>query len=294
METTQLPQWVIDILSAIPKEGEGFHNWLFRAARALWRCGRDKNEIRAILENATSTCGRFVPQREIDEAIRNSRVSASQPLSVQHHRWPALNREQREAVIREVQCGLVDLWEVSPVRIDDNETHTEEIIDALFPGDPLLCCGKTQASFDTKLRSQWRGELASMQFIVPSPMTALKGKTQQGKESAHTKESTGPRRFLVVEQDIGTVDEQAAVLIHLSGYAPLVCAVHSGGKSIHGWVYCAGQNEEKVLHPFMRLAVSLGADHVTWTKSQFVRMPDGTRGDGCRQAVYYFRPEVMK
>jgi hypothetical protein len=297
METTQLPQWVLDILSAIPKEGEGFHNWLFRAARALWRCGRSENEIRAILENATSTCGRFVPQREIDQAIVNSRVSALQPLFVPHfvpHRqWPAVNREQREAVIGN-GGGLVDLWEASPVRIDDNEMHTEEIIDALFPGNPFLCAGRSKSDFATQTREEWRGKLSTLQLIVPSTMTARKGRTQEGKESAHALSITGPRRFLVIEQDIGTVDEQAAVLIHLTGYAPLVCVVHSSGKSIHGWFFCAGQDEEKVLLPFMRYAVSLGADRSTWTKSQFVRMPDGERGDGRRQALYYFHPEVIK
>ena len=40
-------------------------------------------------------------------------------------------------------------------------------------------------------------------------------------------------------------------------------------------------------------AVSLGADRATWTRSQFVRMPDGTRDNGNRQAVYFFNPEVL-
>jgi len=292
--TAALPQWAADILSAIPQAGEGFHNWLFRAARALWKCGRTENEIRAILENAASTCGRYVPQRELDEAIRNSQVSAFQPLSVPHHPWPAFNREQREAVIQETQCELVDLWEASPVAFKDNKPRAEEVIDALFPGNPLLCCEKTKGDFDTKPRSKWRGELSKQQFIVPSPMAKWRGLTKEGKASAHSLDATGPRRFLIVEQDIGSIDEQAAVLWHLTCRAPLALVVHSGGKSIHGWFYCSGQDEEKVLRPFMRFAVSLGACSSTWTKSQFVRMPDGTRGAGRRQAVYYFRPEVVK
>ena len=34
--------------------------------------------------------------------------------------------------------------------------------------------------------------------------------------------------------------------------------------------------------------------NTTWTRSQFVRMPDGMREGGARQAVYFFNPEVMK
>lgn len=55
----------------------------------------------------------------------------------------------------------------------------------------------------------------------------------------------------------------------------------------------AGQPEER-LRRFMRYAVALGADRATWTRSQFVRMPDGTRDNGERQTVYFFNPEVIR
>jgi len=31
-----------------------------------------------------------------------------------------------------------------------------------------------------------------------------------------------------------------------------------------------------------------------WTRSQFVRLPDGLRQNGARQCVYYFNPEVIR
>ncbi len=123
-------------------------------------------------------------------------------------------------------------------------------------------------------------------------MTAQTGLTQDGHESEHTLANTGPRRFLIVEQDAGTADEQSAVLLHLAQRAPLVMAVHSGGKSIHGWFLAEGQ-PEKDLRAFMHNARVLGADHSTWTRSQFVRMPDGTRDNGRRQAVYFFNPAAL-
>ncbi len=167
------------------------------------------------------------------------------------------------------------------------------MIDRLFADNPLLCCGQSKSDFATRSREEWRGKLSTMQLIVPSPMTARVGRTQDGNESEHTLEKTGVRRFLVIEQDGGTIDEQAAVLLHLAKRAPLTLAVHSGSKSIHGWFYCAGQPEEK-LRRFMRYAVSLGADTATWTPSQFVRIPDGTRDNGKRQTVYFFNPGVLK
>ena len=187
----------------------------------------------------------------------------------------------------------MDLWEASPVRFDDNDAHTEALIDVLFPGDPLLCCGQINSDFETRLTRGMAWGISGLQLIVPSPMTARSGLTQDGKQSPHALSITGQRRFLVVEFDQGDVDDHAALLWHLALKAPLAMVVHSGSKSLHGWFFCAGQPEER-LRQVMRYCVSLGADRATWTRSQFVRMPDGTRENGKRQVVYYFNPEVIK
>ena len=288
-----LPQFVRDLLASPPHRGDGLNLWFYRVARVLHPY-RDSVEIIELLRAATA--GEPIKHGEIERAVGSSEATAWKPSQAPQDTtrltaWPKVNVEQREAAIE--SAGLVDLWENSPVRFEDNKSHTKEILDALFPGNSLLCCGRSNSDFDTKLREEWRAQLAGLQLIVPSPMTARIGRTQEGKESAHTLETTGARRFLVIEQDSGTIDEQAAILLHLAEYAPLAIAVHSGSKSIHGWLYCADQPEEK-LTSFMRYAVSLGADHATWTRSQFVRMPDSERDNGNRQAVYFFNPEVVK
>jgi hypothetical protein len=291
--TREFPPFLRDLLASPPRAGEGVHDWIFRVARQL-HAHLPAVEIVALLETRVANCGRPVSRHEIISAVQNSLASAWQPgqrtTAAPTAKWPSVNKEQREAIVRD-GGGLVDLWELSPVRIEDSEQHTEEIIDRLFPGNLLLCCGKSSQEFDTRPRESRRGELAHLQLIVPNPMTAPTGLTKEGKESAHTLSNTGPRRFLIAEFDTGTTDEHAALLIHLAGYAPLVCAVHSGGKSLHGWFFVAGQPEEKALK-FFRYAVSLGADRATWTRSQFVRMPDGTRDNGKRQTVFFlnFKP----
>ncbi|MBV9489782.1 MAG: hypothetical protein JO069_08670, partial [Verrucomicrobia bacterium] len=48
---------------------------------------------------------------------------------------------------------------------------------------------------------------------------------------------------------------------------------------------------------FIAYAHALGADPVTWSRHQFVRIPDGTRENGRRQtvySVYFFNPEVIR
>src|SRR5438067_4407812 len=182
----------------------------------------------------------------------------------------------------------------------DDEPCTEALVYALFPGNPLLCCGRRiDDDFGTGAREDWRGELVRQQFIVPSPMSAVRGRTKDGgKLSLRTLDNTGPRRFLVIEFDQGSYDSHAAVLWHLARMAPLALAVHSGGKSLHGWFACAGEDEDKLLR-FMRYSVSLGADKATWPRCQFVRMPDGLRparkaGEWpVRQRIFYFNPENL-
>jgi hypothetical protein len=295
--TRALPRFVLDLLAAPPRAGEGVHGWLFRVARQL-HLHLPAGEIVALLENCVANCGRYVPRAEIVEAVKNSLACAwrpgmaNKPASRPAPKWPAVNLEQREAIVRD-NGGLPDLWELSKPRIEDNRQHTEEIVDKLFPGNPLLCCGKSSSVFDTKPREAWRGELAKLQFIVPSPMTARIGLTKGGKASAHALSNTGDRRFLVCEFDTGDTDHHAALLIHLAGYAPLVCAVHSAGKSLHGWFLVQGQPEVKV-EKFFRYAVSLGADTHSWSRCHFHRMPDGTRENGKRQTVYFLNYKPME
>jgi hypothetical protein len=226
-------------------------------------------------------------------------------------RWLGPNFELIEAVAHTGQ-GLVDLWEASPIRLDCNTPRTEEIIDVLFPHNPLLCCGWRRDCFDTRPRNHWH-KLHDLQFLVPNPMTTPRGLTKAQKPSAHALSNTGSRRFVIVEFDFdasnsaeearllerlaiqrrNVCDLCAALLLHLAERAPLALAVYSGGKSLHGWFYCAGIAEQKVSR-FFCYAVSLGADSANWNRSQFGRMPDGLRDDGRRQSVYFFNPAVIK
>jgi len=291
IKATRLTNRVQGVLGSCPKAGNGVHRWLFVAALKLHAECADKEVLARLLEEATANCGREVTSAEIENAIRNSQRSIENPARKTQpvHRWPVCEKEQIQAVVRDGP-NFAQLADMSPIKWNDDIQHTEEIIDALFPGNRLLCAAPKLNYSLTRTREEWRGFLEKQQFIVPSPMSATYGTTQSGERSTRTLDNTGPRRFLVVEFDTGTFDEHAAVLIHLAKYAPLAMVVHSGNKSAHGWFFCAGEPDEKV-ETFFRYAVSLGADRATWTRCQLVRMPDGQRENGSRQCVVYFNPK---
>jgi hypothetical protein len=290
-----LPQFLADMIACPPPAGNGVHSWLFRTARHL-HAHRSPTDIVQLLAASVEGCGRHVPRSEIEAAVRNSLACAWRPdergtPSAVPPRWPALNRDKRPRVTAS-GISLADLWEASPVRMDEDGPGAEDIIDALFPGNPLLCCAYDQRTAVTREREELRGEVASLPFVVPSPMAARTGRTKEGKESARCLENVGPRRFLVVEFDTGTTDEHAALLWHLADFAPLALVVHSGGKSLHGWFRAA--DHDATTRRFFEYAVSLGADHATWTPCQLVRMPEGRRTLGQRQVVWFFNPEVAR
>jgi hypothetical protein len=202
--------------------------------------------------------------------------------------------------------GLYDLWEKSPVRWDDGECHAQEIIEALFPGNPLLCIGTSSNAFGTNTRQAWGNRVSNCSLIVPNPMLAKLGKTQDGKASAHSLEATGRRVYQIIEFDFRAdhplttewtaagftvADACAALHLHLARLQTLACVTSSGGKSLHGWYQVHGLSE-LAQRAFMADAVRLGADSKLWSRCQFTRIPDGKRENGERQTAFYLNPKA--
>jgi len=153
--------------------------------------------------------------------------------------------------------------------------------------------------------------------MVPNPMLDITGHTKaEGKLSQHTLEATADRVYQVIEYDfsviardgvtptiwapfikawnadgISVADACAALILHLKTWLmpTLVVVTSSGGKSLHAW-FRVFQLDYAKQRAFMEYAVERGADDITWTRSQFVRIPDGWRNTGVRQTAYYFDP----
>ena len=146
-----LPQFVRDLLASRPRRGQGLNRWFFCVARLL-HAFRTRGEIVETLR--ATTAGEAVKPGEIERAVERSAACAwrlGEPVQQGlQPPWPKVNAEQREAVVASIGAGLVDLWETAPVRFEDNKPYSEEIIDTLFPGNPLLCCGESKVVFATR------------------------------------------------------------------------------------------------------------------------------------------------
>jgi hypothetical protein len=186
---------VSSILETCPTAGEGVNRWLFCASLRLHRLGVKPNVIEQLLEEATFNCGRDLSPTEIERAVTNSDPATlrSRP---RYRKWPRRNFEQIEA-IGLGGIKLIDLRRLSPVPLESSRPDTEVIIDALLPGDPLICAGtEVDRCLLTRPREEWREFLAKQQFIVPSAMSKRRGLTLDKKKkklSFRSLDNTGPR-----------------------------------------------------------------------------------------------------
>jgi hypothetical protein len=271
-------------------------------AQLLWSLPNVQNAVQRLFEN--------------DSYLKTDAMRMEHSVKTWQAKWPKRELDAIDEIVRDGP-SLRYLWDLSPIHFDARKSHSEAIIDCIFPGNPFLCIGKTDFVFATRRRQVWRGNLSRFPLLVPSPMLHPCGVTQSGRLSEHTLDAVAGRVYLVIEFDfsktendgsptlfaplidawdkssISIADACSALLWHLATLKttlPFVMAVHSGGKSLHGWFNAYPLAEEQIW-PFMRYAYQIGADHVTWCPSQFVRIPDGTRQDGRFQPVFYLNAD---
>ncbi len=310
------------LFDSAPEAGDGLNAWLIKGARECQRSGVKPDRAFALIANTVVARGGEIFEHDINKAISKA-YSQSHTSGTYDPRpvWPEPNLDLIEQItmerIRQNPSVLNDLRRLSQ---ENPDQPTSDIIQKLFPLNSLISAGIDTSSTTTFEFSRVRERLHRFQFVVPSPMSAKIGLTQEGKESGRCLSNTGPRRFLVTEFDFKSTSDNgkrtkwaplidlwqangatvqdacAAIILHLKQYGPLVMVVYSGGKSLHGWWYCAGEDEQEGsrLHKFMAGAARLGADTKTYTRSQFVRMPGAARPDGRKQTVHYLDTDLTR
>lgn len=286
-------------LEPCPTSGGGVHLWLARAARFYERAGMDANQVAAKIIEGVQGCGRSVPARELNSAVSfvfktpTEKLTSREYVAKQRGKIPriSINKQFRRQVVSN-EMPLDELYYKSP--IETAELCSSDYLRHLFKPNELVCIASGgPATARTRPLSDWLENLDGCDLVVPSPMVAETGTNQDGKPSTRCADNTGPRRFLVIECDHGTQDEQSAILWHMRLYSPLALVCFSGSKSLHGWLDVSDKNEELVrrIHAY---AASLGADTATFTTCQLVRLPGGTRDANKHQTVHYFDPYAIR
>lgn len=281
------------LLANPPATGQGRHLWLFQTAAGLIHAGIAPAAVQSRLEAIAQARGWTDRIQEIAANCAKIAAGIGEPAPKGRREkitWPLPNEKARRA-----RFSHPPLFAPDPAPGADQQ----DILRALFPGkETLLCCATSAREYVTLARAELESILPAFQFIVPNPMTSRAGRTAAGYYSARSAANATPpgrRVYAVIEFDTGdALDEQTAVLSSLhSDEAPLVLAVYSGGKSIHGWY------DVRALPPahkrrFFLFAAYLGADASLYDTSKLVRMPLGRRDNGQLQHVLYFEREHIQ
>jgi hypothetical protein len=273
---TPLEKWL-----ASPDDGKGLHHNIFVYAMFMVEEGHSSEEIYQLLREICDKMDRRVPDREINDAITRAYGKA---LGVSRRcvTWPQRDQGFRREVLQLYQVDYSRLIAQIPP-----DRSAADYLEKLYREEDLLCVGYTAFAFYTR---PLKGLLAShkdllgIQFINPSPMSAVAGLTADGKYSEHCSSNVGPRVYVVVEFDDDSWLEHAALLKFLATKLPLVMMVFSGGQSLHGWFKTAHVMEHDVL-AFYELAVRLGADPKLYSPCQLARVPMGR--NGLQQVIYF-------
>jgi len=272
-----------------PPPHDGINLWVLASARKCQLSGISAGEAEIKIMAFQGATRRPLKSSEVKRAVERA-YSTTLPdnpnfKKAEKPKWePSKTRVTSNRPQIPKGLATVDLWESSPIRIDDG-INQRMILEWLYP-DPsaLICVGKSTYDFHSARLNQFR-DLTQCQFIVPCYMSKAKGITQDGKESMHCLDNCGPRRFCVCDFDEPKSQDHPAIIWQLKKTFDLVMVLSSGGKSLHAWFNVPEDEEED----FWAAAVPLGADPALMrNRSSFVRIPYGTRENGNRQMPIYF------
>jgi len=306
---------------------DGVHNALYRPAMVLLESGMPfEVAARAIRlwvagKGASRRAAGDV-DREIEEALLSAQEELKLPAGERARRkrapaWPPPDPDAIRKVTQERPVTFSDLVSWSPfkwpsdVRLNQ-QPGCRRTLSILFPDeDALICIGKTKAVLEKatggmrEVKYAWTKPLKEIlrsapyaEYVVPNMPVSAYGLTKRGEPSRRAKEMFPDRHYLVLECDpppegelseLLNWDGQANILHHLGRTLPLVCVVHSAGKSLHGWYRADSLSDDEVLK-FYRYARGLGADYAAYQPHQLVRLPWGLR----MPKVNYDTGEIIK
>lgn len=262
----------------IPPPGKGHNSGLARAAWILLKVFERSDE-----EAKEHLCSLYTRDsvdviHAVENVIARLEGDADATRTSSKTSKQKLPSKDSNLVSKISQISLTELREKSPSPLEISTLDAlRHLMRHAGEADPLVCVGASASDFQTLRISDINPNHAgNMQFLVPSAMSAPEGNTLAGHLSPKSNDNTGLRLNLVYEGDDLSKEQQAGIVSFLAQYVSLVCAVDSGGKSIHAFFDVAGRSSEEQ-ERLMKSLCRLGADSHLWTISQFARMPGGTR-----------------
>jgi hypothetical protein len=304
-------------LHNMPAPGEGCHTSLLGAANYGIMTGIHPEEIFSDIRASIPYGKRKISDSEIHDAINRAIKDVTLPKGQKYRRYlkpkpkPVIN--DGVATLRRIidQSKIheeVDLWEMSPIRIDwppEDDTVLFlsvmfEPLDLLFIGErlePGIIGRNIRTAKDWIDYFQTGGKTAP--FIIVNPLTgeAAPKKTGDG-ETFRGDGNIKTFRYCLVEFDNLTREEQIRFWTSKEvNELPIAALVDSGGKSIHGWIRTPSINSINDWQREIRGKlyeqglIPLGVDSACSNPSRLSRLPGHLRDNKYQRLLWLNKSE---
>jgi hypothetical protein len=282
-------------LKQIPAPGKGCHPFLLAVANRGVRAGLEDAVIVEDIEQNIPQGRREVPRREIEQAVEQARADFEKPRGLPPpRREPGFGWALTARLVGQYDGKVLDeLRALSPVAVPQEPAAQFHLtLTRLYAPTDWLFIGQARAyavrNVNLKQASDWLATLSRSgqvpaEHLLLNALTGNAGKTLAGEESFRCGEAVAepPRYFLVVF--VGMPEERQAAFwfgVISEGLMDVAALVHSGGKSVHGWVRVPAAVTDKVR---WRAYVDLLFDR--WLSPREAGVPAELRADrACRDA----------
>lgn len=273
----------------LASEGEGHNASLLSSALMLrnywnWKSERVCEFLASLYERS---------ERDVERAVAKAFAEDDKSYG--------MKAERRSKKPKEI-TGLANLIDSIPLFSLHNDSPASrdtpplEAIRRLYSRDTLVNFGEINRTAGRTLPLLlWRSkDVEKMQFVVPNPMSATRGRNREGKLSARSLDNVLRREHVVIEFDSEhmTPDDQLGVVVFLAQFAPLRMILFSGGKSLHSWFYTGNASGQEQWSKFFSCACLFGADWAMRTECQYCRTPNVVRDNGIKQSLLFFDPDM--
>jgi len=297
-------------LERLPRPGGGgAHRAIFAAACHGARAGLSQEQVCADLRAKLPKGTREVSDREIEEGVAAGFADVHGATSAERPRRPpplvAPGTFER-MVERGRGVTAADIAARSPVPVVGEPWETAcQLMEALYRPEELLFVGDDQTPGRLGVSIRSAGEWAALvrqrkavpwPKVMPNPLTGKAASKRSGEGTTLRGDAcVAAHRFAVLEMDAASIEDQLA--FWAVAKLPLAALVHSGGKSLHGWVRVdcrdAAEWEREVESTlFPRVFEPMGFDGACKNEARLSRLAGHVRVDkGAVQRLLWLAPE---
>jgi len=297
-----------------PGEGRGCHAALLGVANLCARRRIAPEEAVARIRANIPAGDRKVDDREITEAVQKAyrEAGGGRPVVLPPKAPPAIadGKAALEAMVARGR-GVTEeeLRKASPLPLPSEPVQAAQLLlMRLYRFDEYLYIGPHDGAgiLNESIRpaGAWvqhlqAGEVA-WPHIMPNPLSGQPAKTKDGKDSLRCDAAVAGFRYALVEFDNLPLADQLAFWQGID--LPVVALIHTGGKSVHGWVdaWAYAGRELKTAEDwqgvikvklFDQYLIPLGVDRACRNPSRLSRIPGHFRADkGQWQRLLWLAP----